>query len=398
MAPRRSPWKTAGVLFGGMLLLAAAFFGWMEGTTSRGWAELRRRSKNELAAESDKPVRRTFLGSPAGPGPAWKEYSAAAAAVARLPSAEQSLLMKYLRTVDPDLRGEVRVVVEAYGDVLELLARGAAAGDPDSGVSTWNASPMDWRLSHVAVLALCAARLDVERGREAEALQRIGQVLQLTRDLLDRRPGQGLYKSQGILTWVREQVGHLLAARRLGPSGRSELERLLGIFEASWPSAESVLRRACIDRRRALVAAEAEGMLEAEVRRRARGLSRFLTLRQQALAYEGNARSAYLEASASDAWEGRTFREFFFDGKWSDNGGGDILIYAHILRQARAEAALRGAALDWLRTGTASTREDPAGTFLLSREEEGGLLLWSVGWNGVDDGAGRHDLVIRVRR
>jgi hypothetical protein len=404
---RRSTWAILGPFALGGLLLSGGFILWLEWATARAWNELGKKAELLVTEECLRTSPRVLLRPALWPGNAWEDEQAALDAAGKLQFQEWNVLFRYLEQDDPDLRGEVKSILSFQGRVLELASRGTRRSDLEhvdlrrrlekEGAHVTSVAAV--KLSHIL---LCDGRLAAERGAARTTLDRIGDALQFGRDWAERDPNVYFQAVQR----VREQVGHLLSAGRLGPSDLEELGRLLEALDAAPPDPDVVCRRdlascAVLIRRQGF-----RGMLQERLgigkhNVPSPGIRSLFSDRREGLAYFGLLQEAAQNARGSGRWTGAE-EEAYWNDLESRAGLAARFGYsrhpASVLRSAQAHLRLARAALQWSRTGERPALDDPFGTVLHSTIDDRGLTAWSNAWNLVDDAGGRKDIVIRVRR
>lgn len=389
MGKRISSWKVLGWALVATAVAAGLFLVWLEWETSRAWAELDRRSAQDVNDERARPVRRVFLRPGTQPGSPWDDYEDAAARARQVKKSDLVLLEKFLRFDDRDLRGEVLGILNCHPGVIQALAQGASrqdSGVPDFGacVEIGRRPSMSW--ISVLTLAFCDARSAFDRGDGIRGVGRIADIMQFVRDMqwTGLLPESSLYHHAMHL--LREQVGHLLASGGLAPEAAADLERLLEEVDAASPSVEFAVRRELIYAVRRINTHPEEIVAEPDLR--------FLfSKRRKILSWVGWRRVGAAALRGSDLWSGAEYKAR--QAEFSGTGSG---FSPDKFRNARGQLRVTRAALAWVRSGTVPTLEDPLGALILHRAELDGVTIWSLGSDLIDHGAGEGDIVLRLRR
>jgi hypothetical protein len=414
--PRRRVklWKILAVLSGFVALIGLSFWLWIRREADLAWGEMESRVRDlKVAALSGDP-RRPVLRGETLPGNAWDDYTLAIAEAGRM-RGNVNMLHRFVgRALPPVDVGGVRKLVEAHAAAFEHLGRGARRAEarwPDlaAALESGEAAGLEKTQSLMA-LARSRARLTAGEGRSQEALELLLDACQFARDL----GGNGLLIGESSSTWFLGQalweLGDLLHAAKLSGQALLELERVLKSLDDSWPSHRRILLnglvpfgskhlrqgpsfyddgpqierplwardawRSCFSPR--LAAAVAFHRMDGWMQRAATCEAIPWALARKALEEIG----LEMDASSNPILRG----EAAYRLKWLGNVMNWLVSAESGVRASRARLRLLRAAVGFLLVGHVPALDDPFGAKLGYSVSAGRLRVWSVGYDGIDDG------------
>jgi hypothetical protein len=382
------------------------------------WDEVEGETWTRLSALQNTRMHRPILRGEPEPGNAWKDY-------------EKARLLKYGEDI-PVLENfanrkgelsleEVQACLEPHLPLLKSIQAGTRRADLIR-LTPWNDPLPPFYPSWVITFGVCRARFLVEQGDAAEAVTLLLDLMQFLGDLGRLGRGSSRWSALYFQDRLQTELNSMMAA---GLLGRDELRQIFGemaILEKSMPKYGTILREeAMFTALDVLKAKTVEEFVGAHFARDSKiptwqfAFSQKLLLSRYAeLQYRMAEQVARGDESPwSDARRRTTeacdelaaARHPFFD--WKGNPGGRIDLVpqhrAHL--EYLAHFRLIRAAAGYLAEGKVPELDDPYGDKLRWAKAGAGVRLWSVGWDGVDQGGrggwtGRNnpDIVLDVRR
>ena len=405
MAKRWSTFRVLGTLFLGTLVLAGLYAGWMVLATERRWEEVGREVERLVREETARETPRVRLRAYTLEGNAWPDYLRAIQTIEPLKGYETwNVIHRFRDTDNSNLRGEVKFLLNERRAGLDALSSGVRRKElayVDREAWIRNGHPYyGSAVNNLVSMAVCDARLRAAVGDAAGAVERLIDVLQFSRDGSESgaRWAEGAYQAGSY--FVMEEAARLLQAGSLTPDLRSALERAIREVDDAPPNSEAAMRlmlarEGTLMRSRGL-AGLAEAAMLSELRP---GPGDFFSERRVMLSYFSDIEAMAAGARDRDTWSWPREKEYWdsCDSPLANKLGHPFIIGV-TLRSARAHLRLARSALAWHATGDAPAVEDPFGDVLRFKVVGGQLTPWSVGSNGIDEGGGQRDLVIRARR
>jgi hypothetical protein len=383
------------------------------------WDDVERETWSRLSKLQRTKLLRPVLRGEAVPGNAWKDYVKATA----LTYTDDAVALDNYATGKTELSREgAQALLEQFLPLLKSVQAGTHRGDLIRMVP-WNDPLPSFNASKVIAFGICRARFLVEHGESAEAIELLLDLIQFLEDLA--RLGRNSVNRYNAFYHQDRLLGELNAMMAAGLLDRNHLRQVaqeLGAVERSLPPFGTVLQQdALFTALQVLRTKTVEGFL-GEFSARERDVpswkfafsQKLLMARYAEIEYrlaEGVARgdgSPWAEArlrTAEACAEATAAHHPFF--AWKGNPGGTIdWVPSHrAFLEYIAHFRLTRAAAEYLAEGKVPELDDPFGDKLRSAKKGSGMRIWSVGWDGVDQGgcggwSGKNslDIVLEVRR
>jgi hypothetical protein len=390
-----------GSSFLGLVLAALALYLFIKSVESSRWDDLKREldSMAETAKSID-PIRPVLRGTPL-PGNAWTDYEAALGT----PLSSTSIMsaMHFLEHQPTASREEVHSLVQRCSSRIEMFRRGVSRGA--CRIPRYWETGEGSRLvnnSFVHVLA-CHGRLLAESGQPMEGAEVLLDIAQFGSDWARNGDVSDSWTGAAIMGIGLREFKDLVSSGKFNKDEWQSLERQIQILDESFAGWVIVYRNDPLRWFSRMVPAEdlhSYFQKTFEVTNAKLDNQRFCF----------SDRLMIVDAFRSEMNSGRRLAEAF-GSRWSDasriqdqiytertTSGNPIIrnLYSILsvgesrprdhIRECRAQLRLLWVAVHYRGTGEVLPLADPLGEVLHTRPSERGLMVWSVGPDGVDDG------------
>jgi hypothetical protein len=375
------------------VLLLIAF---MPTNGPRWEAASNRTAKLKLEATTRKVTRQVLRGKPI-PGNAWEEYNIALNASWPAAAGTGTIFYQFASGqpgVDRDL---VKQMVAQQMPLLDHLRLGAQRADGQYPYKweTEDEIPSLLRTRQLSNLAVAQARILTDSGKPQEAADLLLDVIVFGKDLTTNGPLLSNLIGVAVYQIALEQIRHLLSSGKLTQAQLVDLAGRLEIADREFPAPSSTVANTTLSLGMNVFRGSTAGMDGGLGQRLRDGGWRYAMFPQTTLldAFEEN--DAFVERikkvdQSNFAAAQKELSAVAIEAVASSNAmvrdtvpGMVRSIQAHLealakLRLVRAETLFRA-------TGRMPTIADPFGASLLSKEEAGGLKIWSIGYDGIND-------------
>ena len=355
---------------------AAAF--WIHSTAEHRAAAMASRLR-QLRSEALAPDTARRAGTESGN--AWENYLKALAGASKLDSYKLDALVERKETADPAYG---TAALAGSGSAIDHLLQGSrrASCVPPETIDWINASRGDALLR----LVILRARALSEEGKGERAVDLLLALCQFGRDVAESPSGLGEYTSDWALKLSFVELRDALLRPAWPPADFAALESRLELLDEAFPRLEQIRRRK-LRRLGALHEERAqESGIVASLRSWRYGFSPRI---QWAVVFESWDRWIHQAMEADRLpWpkvraELNRIRAEIEGAPLVEQGVLEEEIRHRVLR---TQLRLLRAAARYRRTGEILILDDPFGGKLLHREAGGRLTLWSVAWDGLDEG------------
>lgn len=403
---KRYLWILACLAAAALLL----FIAFMPTNSARWEAASTRTAKLKLEATTRKMPREALRGE-ARPGNAWNDYKLALEAPWPAAAENGGVFYRFAGGQPGVDRERVKEMVAEQLPLLDHLQRGAQRADGQYPYK-WESSddiPSLLRSRMLANLAVAQASILTDSGKPQEAADLLLDLTVFGRDLTTNAPVLSNLIGVAVYQIAFEQLRNLLSSGKLTPAQLADLAKSLEIVDRNFPPASSTVANSTLSLGMETFRGFDDGGLAQRLKD---GGWRYAVFPQTTLldAFEKNdhfvQRIQKVDQSNFAAAK-KEYNALAAEATASSNGivqqsvpGLARSIEAHLvalaqLRLVRAETLFRA-------TGKMPTIPDPFGANLLSKEDAGVLKIWSIGYDGINNGGvggwerGGADIVIEV--
>jgi len=428
---RRTPVrKVLGVVVGGVLSLAAAFWIWVDSVADRRWAAVEKRVAALAEEFAARDARRPVLRADPLPGNAWDDYLLAIDAL-KTPGFK-SVLEPFIERRPEAERDRVAALVSGHAAALDHLQRGVRRAESRSPFRLRHPARIvhkdspSLRSQDLILLAVCKARLLNEEGMQRDATRLLLDVCQLGHDIAWDADFVAAMVGMTAYSYASRELRPWLVGRSLPGDALNDLNRELEMIDEQFPEVGPLLTREVASVGAALVNGDfIDSWQRARVGFNNEPLpdSVFYTWR-----YAWSRR--LMEADAfqlSDSWMRRaaaaeTQSSSAVNAVWDEirkeadsltkDSRNPVLELMGMhsfspsgtFREPHARLRLLRVAVHYRATGEILDLEDPMGLKLVHSLDGGRLRVWSAGRDGANDGgegqwpSGGKDIVLEIER
>jgi hypothetical protein len=383
------------------------------------WNDVERETWTRMCALQRASPRRPVLRGEPLPGNAWKDYEK----VGTLKFGESFYAIEnFVSGKSERSREEILALMEPYLPLLNWVQAGTHRTEV-LRIAPWNDSlPYGFSGWYATALGVCRARFLVEEGDIAGAVELLLDLMQYLGDL--GRLGRGFSLSSAVHQRDRV-VTELNAMMAVGLLNRDDLRRVvreMAVLEKSVPPFGTMMRDAAMfSALRVLRTQTVEKYLaelaihDTKVPTWQFGFSQKLLMSRYAdLEYrvaegiaqgDGKPWAEARERTVRICDEATAARHPLYVWTWNPGGRVDWLGFQQAYLLCVAHFRLTRAAAEYLAEGKVPELDDPFGDKLLSAKAGLVMRIWSVGWDGIDQGgvggwSGKNspDIVLEVRR
>ena len=378
---RLSPWKLLGIVVGVIVLSVVALIVWASAAGSRKFARMQERSRAHLAAVRAADGRRPVLRGDAQEGNAWDDYALAQAEVKKFGQANRlGEIVDRSPKADPEI---AKAALAAHGAAIDHLRRGAGRASMRYPYQWEMGSSMPipglLEANNVSNLAVLKARALLDEGKSREAAGVLLDVAQLGRDMASDGVVISYMIGVALLGRAFDETRNHLLAGRFDKGALEDLDRGLEILDGSFPRYGQAQMNEALLFGGSLLDIDGSGparLLHADAVEKV-GDAMAAAAKTESLPWgEAKKELDRIELDAKKAWN-----------PISSIAAPSMVKSAHIGRGRRAQLRILRVAVHATSTGGLLDLEDPFGARLRTEESPGKLKIWSVGKDGVDDGA-----------
>jgi hypothetical protein len=409
-APRKrlSTWKIVGIVATVVVAVFLVAVFWVRSVTERRWtlyqAEMKARADKERTRDCSRPP----LRGTAEPGNAWDDYALAIAEMKKLQGRDKlGALVDRTPKADPAW-GETAVAQS--GVILEPLRRGASKSTVRRGYDweqgTMMATTGLLESQQVVSLAILNARSLLDAGKPREAVARLLDAAQFSRDMTDDGPMISEMIGTALLHVFLDAARELADSEKADAESLSDLEQGLAVLDGSFPKHSDSVRRellamgmtfAQVGHGTGVVEYDwgfAAKLFQLNLFERLQAAQEQVALASDLSWAESVATGRRVDAELQKSWNPVT--RMFKPGQQSSE---------RYVRERLAQLRLLRVAIRYRRTGELLDLDDPFGAKLRSAKNSDGMKLWSIGADGFDNGgsggwkaSAGPDIILEARR
>lgn len=228
-------WKVLGVVVGGFLFVALAFWIWVKSIEARKSEQMRLRMDELRAGWGRCDARSRVPRGEAIPGEAWADYANALTSAWMTPDEEKAVRAFVITEATSDL-AVVRKAVAAHMNALESMARGVRKSD----IGTWGTLPptgrstFDAYYTHLSLLTVAHSRLLLADGKPGEAVAPLLDYSRMMLDFVEANP-QLAYLAWPNLAIPFHDLTVMSCSAPLARSELADLEHGLDVLDRGFP-------------------------------------------------------------------------------------------------------------------------------------------------------------------